>query len=164
MAEPRTYVFAAWLFLRLLGVIYLAAFVSLAKQIRGLAGREGILPACESLAAKDPAKLSRFLRLPTLCWLSTTDQFLLSLCWGGAALAAILTVGFAPLLLLIVLWMFYLSLFNVCRLFLGYQWDVLLLEAGFLAIFLAPVEWWPRIGSKSPPVLPFGCFGGCFFG
>jgi hypothetical protein len=33
--------------------------------------------------------------------------------------------------------LFYLSLFSVARLFLGYQWDSLLLEAGFLAVFLA---------------------------
>jgi hypothetical protein len=42
-----TYVWASWVFLRLLGVIYLVAFASLATQIRGLAGSQGILPASE---------------------------------------------------------------------------------------------------------------------
>ena len=126
--EPRTYALAGWLFLRLLGLVYLIAFASLAIQIKGLAGREGILPAAEMLAAGDQRRISRFWRLPTLCWLSTSDSFLLFLCIGGAVLAAILMTGFAPLATLILLWLFYLSLFNVCRLFLGYQWDVLLLE------------------------------------
>src|SRR5215813_8621672 len=151
MAEPRTYAFSSWLFLRLLGLIYLIAFASLATQIRGLAGREGILPAADFLRSRDHRRLSRFWRLPTLCWLSTSDQFLLFLCWGGAVLGGCLMVGFAPLPLLILLWLFYLSLFNICRLFLGYQWDVLLLEAGFLAIFLAPVKWWSAVGSQANP-------------
>jgi hypothetical protein len=151
--EPRTYALAGWLFLRLLGLVYLIAFASLAIQIKGLAGREGILPAAEMLAAGDQRRISRFWRLPTLCWLSTSDSFLLFLCIGGAVLAAILMTGFAPLATLILLWLFYLSLFNVCRLFLGYQWDVLLLEAGFLAIFIAPVDWRPGLASKAPPTL-----------
>src|SRR2546422_10829768 len=40
-----TYVLSRWLFLRLLGVVYLVAFVSLALQITGLVGEHGILPA-----------------------------------------------------------------------------------------------------------------------
>jgi hypothetical protein len=151
MAEPRTYAFATWLFLRLLGFIYLIAFASLATQIKGLAGREGILPASEVLEYRDRGKISRFWRLPTLCWLSTSDRFLLFLCWGGAVLGGLLTAGFAPVPTLILLWAFYLSLFNVCRLFLGYQWDVLLLETGFLAIFLAPAQLWSRVASAPPP-------------
>ena len=151
MAEPRTYAFATWLFLRLLGLIYLIAFASLATQIKGLAGREGILPASEVLEYRDRGKISRFWRLPTLCWLSTSDPFLLFLCWGGALLAGLLITGFAPVPTLILLWAFYLSLFNVCRLFLGYQWDVLLLEIGFLSIFLAPAQLWSRVTSAPPP-------------
>src|SRR3989449_6410371 len=43
---PRpTYLLSRWLFLRLLGVIYFIAFVSLALQITGLVGEHGILPA-----------------------------------------------------------------------------------------------------------------------
>ena len=38
----------------------------------------------------------------------------------------------------------YLSLATVGRDFLGFQWDNLLLEAGFLAIFFAPWQWLPR--------------------
>jgi hypothetical protein len=156
MSEPRSYAFAAWLFLRLLGVVYLVAFLSLAAQIRGLVGAAGVLPACEVLTRRESEGIRRFWRLPTLCWLSASDRFLLGLCWGGAFFAALLTTAVAPLAMSILLWMFYLSLFNVCRLFLRYQWDVLLLECGFLAIFLAPVQLLPGftpLRSPSPIIL-----------
>src|SRR4029079_5207250 len=39
-----------WLFLRALGVIYLSAFYSFLRQMRGLVGAHGILPATEFLA------------------------------------------------------------------------------------------------------------------
>src|SRR5437773_3740103 len=42
--EPSTYARATWLFLRLLGIVYLLAFLSLNAQILGLIGHEGILP------------------------------------------------------------------------------------------------------------------------
>jgi len=51
-ASSETCTLAAWLFLRLLGLIYLAAFSSLAIQIKGLAGPGGISPAVELLRAR----------------------------------------------------------------------------------------------------------------
>ena len=146
-------VLASWLFLRLLGLIYLAAFVSLASQIRGLVGGDGILPAAEFLAQHRHWGPNRFWRVPTLCWLNCSDGFLLWQAWGGAALACLLIVGLAPVPVLVVLWALYLSLFTVGRIFLGYQWDVLLLEAGFLAIFLAPLEIVPHFPSVTEPPL-----------
>ena len=68
------------LFLRVLALIYLAAFGSLGVQIEGLAGSQGLL---------------------------------------------------------IALFLLYLSLFHAGQLFMNFQWDYLLLEAGFLAILLA---------------------------
>ncbi len=150
-AGSGTYVLASWLFLRLLGLIYLAAFVSLATQIRGLVGRQGILPVAEFFQSRAYWGRRRFYRLPTLCWLDTSDRFLLLLSWGGAALALLLIAGLAPTAVLGLLWAFYLSLLTVCRVFLGYQWDILLLETGFLAIFLAPLEIVPRLPPVAAP-------------
>src|SRR6266704_2302866 len=150
-AGSGTYVLASWLFLRLLGLIYLAAFASLATQVRGLAGEQGILPAAELLAGRRHWGRVRFYRWPTLCWLSTSDGALLGLSWGGAGLAVLLILGVAPIPILILLWMFYLSLFTVCRLFLCYQWDILLLETGFLAVFLAPPNIAPRFLPTTAP-------------
>jgi hypothetical protein len=147
-----TYAWSTWLFLRLIGLIYLAAFVSLGVQIRGLIGQQGITPIAPFLdEARSLFGRSRFAHLPTLAWLNSSDRFLAFLCWGGAALALGLIAGVAPPLTAALLWLFYLSLFHVCPLFLGYQWDVLLLETGFLAIWLAPLEWLPQGPSAADP-------------
>jgi hypothetical protein len=143
-AESGTHVLSVWLFLRLLALIYLAAFLSLAVQIKGLIGSRGILPANEFIAKRKRFGLGSFHRDPTLLWINSSDNFLLTLTWAGVALSVLLTVGFAPMAMLAVLWILYLSLFTVGRVFLGYQWDVLLLETGFLAIFVAPVELAPH--------------------
>src|ERR1051326_268314 len=154
-AASGTHVLSVWLFLRVLGLIYFAAFLSLGVQIKGVVGSRGILPAVEFIARRKRFGLGSFHRDPTLFWFNCSDAFLVALPWLGVALSILLVIGFAPLPLLIILWVFYLSLFNVCRMFLGYQWDVLLLETGFLAIFLAPLEWIPHFppGAASSPVI-----------
>ena len=152
-----TFVLSSWLFLRALAIIYGIAFISLAVQVRGLIGRHGILPAAELL--EQEKKLwgkRRFLLLPSVCWWNSRDGFLTFLCWAGAFLSLLLVLGVAPVPVLILLWLLYLSLFTVCRIFLSYQWDILLLETGFLAIFLAPLEMlpsWPPAASPSPVIL-----------
>jgi hypothetical protein len=52
---------------------------------------------------------------------------------------------------LALLWLLYLSLATVGREFLEFQWDNLLLEAGFLAIFFAPLQWLPKSSTESAP-------------
>src|SRR6266481_1226249 len=155
-AASGTHVLSVWVFLRLLGFIYLCAFLSLAVQIRGLIGSGGILPANEFFAKRKRFGLGSFHRDPTIFWINSSDGFLVVTSWIGVALSVLLLIGFAPMPILTLLWILYLSLFTVGRIFLGYQWDVLLLEAGFLAIFLAPLElgphFPPRTGS-SPIIL-----------
>ena len=135
---------ARWIFLRALGGIYLAAFLSLWTQLSGLIGSNGILPAGQFMAGAEKyfqaqnAGVGRFHELPTLCWFSASDGFLNFLCAAGAALSLLLLVGAAPRLVLILLWVLYLSLSLVGQTFLSFQWDTLLLETGFFAIFFAP--------------------------
>ena len=140
----RSYAVTRSVFLRALGLVYLAAFLSLWVQLDGLIGSRGILPAGNYLSeAHIPgaSAIREFLRLPTLCWIASSDRFLHFLSLGGAILSGVLIVGLFPLPVLVLLWLFYLSLVNVGQVFLGYQWDALLLEAGFLAIFFAPLDW-----------------------
>ena len=70
---------------------------------------------------------------------------------AGAVLSALLLAGIAPVPILGALWALYLSLAVVGQVFLGYQWDALLLETGLLAVFLAPGGLWRRPGRESPP-------------
>jgi lipase maturation factor 1 len=151
-AAPSTYARATWLFLRLLGIVYLIAFWSLGLQVRGLVGHDGILPADQYMAgARALTGLSRFWLLPTLAWASTSDGFLQALCIAGGALASLLVAGILPSIALPLLWLAYLSLSVVCRDFLAFQWDTLLLETGFLAIFLAPLTRRERLNSLVDP-------------
>ncbi len=124
-------------FLRLLALIYLAAFVSSAIEITGLVGENGILPAGEHLARLEQAlgPLS-WVRFPTLFWLDHSDASLLLVSYAGCLFAVTLLVGWRPLLSTIALFVLYLSLLRVGQIFFNFQWDYLLLEAGFLSIFL----------------------------
>ncbi|MGH9452454.1 MAG: lipase maturation factor family protein [Terriglobia bacterium] len=136
--EPSTYVFTRWIFLRLLGLIYFAAFTSLWPQITGLVGAQGIIPW--STFAQDVAARfgpERYWLLPTLAWLNPADGFLKFLVGAGVALSILIILGIATVPALILTWIVYLSLVTVGRDFLAFQWDALLLEAGFLAIFFA---------------------------
>ena len=139
--ERTTFYLSRWLFLRGLGCIYLIAFLSLWVQIHGLIGSNGILPAEQYLAAvRQHIGTEGYYLLPTLFWLNPSDACLHFLCAGGVVLSLILIAGFLPTATLIGLWMFYLSLVTVGQVFLSFQWDVLLLETGFLAIFFAPLR------------------------
>ena len=133
------------IFLRGLGVVYLVAFWSLAVQVDGLIGSRGILPAGEFLSTMGPALGEQaYWQLPTLLWLDSSDRALHLLCWGGMVVSGIVVAGVFPGPCLALLWMAYLSLMVVGQPFLGYQWDVLLLEAGLLGILFAP--WNARVG------------------
>jgi len=161
--KPPTYHIARSLFLRLLGLVYLIAFVSLWTQIDGLVGDRGILPAENCLGTvKDrigirfppPSPIAHIWELPTLAWISPHDGFLNFLCAAGAVLSGALILGFAPLPVVVLLWLDYLSLYQVGQDFLSFQWDILLLETGVAAIFLAPLALRSRLlGDRHPPRL-----------
>ena len=155
--ETPGHTLTRWIFLRALGVIYLVAFVSLWTQISGLIGHNGILPASQYMAdIKQQCDthglgVERFSQVPTLCWLDSSDRFLNFQCAAGTVLALLLMVGIAPAPCLALLWLFYLSLGTVSQDFLGFQWDNLLLETGFLAIFFAPLQLLPKFSREAAP-------------
>src|SRR5882762_1806291 len=149
--RPPAYFVARRWFLRALGLIFLIAFVSLWVQIDGLIGSNGIIPVSEFLPAARAQLGDRALSiLPTLCWFNSSDAFLHSLCGGGVVLSLLLIFGIAPALSLVGLVVFYLSLAIAGQTFLSFQWDILLLETGFLSIFLAPWRLWPKRGTDPP--------------
>jgi lipase maturation factor 1 len=130
-----------WLFLRLLAAVYFAAFASLAMQITGLIGGRGILPASGYLAAVSKVLgAGAYWKAPTIFWLAHSDRFLETVCWTGAAISMLLfsalLVGHLERIALVCLYVLYLSLCTAGQDFLSFQWDALLLETGFLAIFL----------------------------
>jgi hypothetical protein len=133
------YVAAREVVLRGLGVVYATAFASFWAQAAGLVGERGILPAGRFLDAVHSQLGSEAWReLPTVFWLRSDDLALHAVCGSGVLLAAVLTLGLAPRFAAGALWALYLSVSQIGQVFLGYQWDALLLEAGLLAIWLAP--------------------------
>ncbi len=135
--EPTRFALTQWIFVRMLAIIYAIAFGSLSGQIRGLLGARGILPVTDYLkAAAESLGAMRFVYVPAVFWINASDGALLAVCWAGLAIAALVLAGFFERWGLAILFVFYLSLSSVGQEFLSFQWDALLIEAGFLAIFL----------------------------
>ena len=136
------------IFVRGMGVAYLAAFWSLAVQADGLIGSRGIVPVAEFLdQARQSLGGGHFWQVPTVMWLDASDQGLHGLCWGGVVLSGLVIAGLLAGECLLLLWVAYLSLVSVGQPFLAFQWDSLLLEAGLLAVFVAP--WGLTLGRAS---------------
>ena len=158
--EPPGGIRVRWVFLRGLALIYLIAFLSLGAQMQGLIGSHGIMPARELMsavkvaAAQNHLGLERFHLFPTLAWWGDGDGALRWQCALGVGGSLALLAGVAPPLMLALLWALYLSFCTIGSPFFNFQWDILLLETGFLAIFYAPLQWLERPSLQArPPAL-----------
>ncbi len=142
--------------LRALGFIYLVAFLSLWLQLEPLIGKRGLLPATSFLGWVRGAAGTggrAFWQVPTLFWLDSSDLFLWLVCGVGVTLAVALAAGLANVPIVFGLWFVYLSFVHVGQVFYSYGWEILLLECGFLAIFLVPL-WKVRPFPDVPPPAP----------
>jgi predicted DCC family thiol-disulfide oxidoreductase YuxK len=136
--EPPRYDLVSWFFLRGLGLIYLAAFASFAVQAKGLIGSHGILPLGTFVAAAHRQfGADAYWNFPMIFWLDWSDGAIQAVCWGGVISSLLLTANILPRLNLVLLYVLYLSLFYAGQIFMSFQWDLLLLEAGFLGIILS---------------------------
>jgi len=136
--EPPRFDLVAWLFLRIMGLIYLAAFVSFGVQARGLIGSHGILPLGEFAdAVRSQIGSAGFRRLPMVFWLDQSDFAIQAACGAGTAFSLLLIFNILPRISLFFLYVLYLSIFYAGQDFTGFQWDLLLIESGFLALFLS---------------------------
>jgi predicted DCC family thiol-disulfide oxidoreductase YuxK len=126
-----------WLFLRILAAIYFVAFISFGTQVTGLIGERGIAPLGRYLAAvSQNFGVQGYRMLPTVFWLAHGDRVLQAGCAAGAVISAMLLLGYFERASLVCLYILYLSLCTAGQEFMSFQWDFLLLETGFLAIFL----------------------------
>lgn len=149
--EKPSYRISRWFFVKMLALAFLAAFLSLGAQVDGLVGSSGLLPVQSFLSeVQRQMGVSSFFALPTLCWLNDSDAFLHFLCGAGAFLSIALLLDAVPALCLFLLWLFYLSLVKAGQDFLCFQWDILLLEAGFLAFLASP--WRSNPGRRPGPI------------
>ncbi|MEI7693727.1 MAG: lipase maturation factor family protein, partial [Verrucomicrobiota bacterium] len=128
-----------WLFARITGLTYLFAFLSLLPQLPGLLGPHGILPAQNLLSRVTEVVRpnSAPLSLPSFAWICGTSDFSLQLIALLGIVASILIItGYLRPLGALLAWLCWLSFVNIGQDFLSFQWDTLLLEVGFLLIFL----------------------------
>src|SRR5712691_10574550 len=140
LAAPD-YWLARFAFQRVLALLYLIAFLVTVHQFRPLLGERGLLPVPDFVRAVP------FGRSPSLFHFRYSDPLLLAVAWSGVALAAVAALGLAEgpewpvavtMMIWALLWVLYLSIVNVGQTFYSFGWESLLLEAGFLAIFLGP--------------------------
>ena len=150
------YSIGLWFLARLTGLSYFFALLSLYFQIPGLIGTDGILPAeamiSEGWKAFGPGAPWM---IPSLAWLfGATNSSLHLIALAGLLFSALLTFGLFRPVSAALSWLCWLSFVNVGQDFLSFQWDTLLLEVGFLVIFLEKPGLRPRLpGLDIPPLL-----------
>ena len=130
------------LFLRIVAISYSMGFISLYPQIRGLYSSDGVLPVSEHVRSSSWEELSAN---PHLLWIASRiglsiDLWMEVLCLlgGMVGLLASLFPAIGNKASFIFLWLAYISMYSVGQTFLWFQWDILLLETGFLAILASP--------------------------
>jgi lipase maturation factor 1 len=134
---PSSFSISSWTFQRALAIAYIAAFASMAFQITGLIGHNGILPV-DRLTSYLKLAHEGFFTLGSFAWFNSSDAFLQGLCWAGVVSGCLVFAGVLTPLALICCWLLWMSIVNIGQDFLCFQWDILLLEVGFLSIFMAP--------------------------
>jgi hypothetical protein len=127
------------LFTRALAVIYAIAFVAALNQFRALIGEEGLTPIPAFVA------VNRFRRVPSVFQVRYSDRFFAACAGTGVVLAVLTIAGVTEsmpiggwIAVWAVMWAIYLSIVNVGQQWYSFGWESLLLEAGFLAIFVGP--------------------------
>ncbi|MDQ0643695.1 lipase maturation factor family protein [Microbacterium murale] len=127
-----------------IAALYLVAFVSSLNQFRPLLGEHGLLPAPALLGWAASSKARGRMLQPTLFRrIRYTDRRLAILCWAGIVISVLLVAGipqlappWVPMTCFLALWIGYMSISSIGQTFYGFGWEMLLLEAGFLAAFL----------------------------
>lgn len=138
MFTPESYTIIASLFPRLLGFIYFAAHGALLFQVKGLIGKDGILPVASFLDSYQFYPLrKRLLYFPTLFWLRSTDAALLTVLSVSVLLSVLLMLGFYPSYILLALYIIQLSIICAGQDFLGFGWESFLLEITIYAFLIS---------------------------
>lgn len=138
MFTPESYTIAISFFPRLLGFIYFFAFGAFLFQIKGLIGKNGILPVDDYLRWVRRAYPNRFYTLaPTVFWWNSSDTALMAVVATGTTLSVLLMLGVLPPLMLFLLYFLYLSIVAAGQDFLSFGWEGFLLEITVNAFFLS---------------------------
>jgi predicted DCC family thiol-disulfide oxidoreductase YuxK len=134
--RPLRYDRLTWIFQRALAAIFLIAFLSFGAQAMGLIGSRGVLPVSLFFTRAENALGSRaWLAVPSLLWWNSSDAAIQAVWIAGAICAVLALIDRFTRAAFAGAWLLYLSLVSASQDFLSFQWDILLLETGFLIIF-----------------------------
>lgn len=148
-SQRSSFLLSQWLFVRLVALSYLSGFLSLSVQMNGLYGSDGILPIALLLrGASSQPLLANMLNAPTIFWLDTSDAFINAVPFIGAITSTLACLGIFTGANLLVAWFLYLSVITVGQDFMSFQWDILLNETGFLALFICSWRPFCRVWNK----------------
>src|SRR6185503_18355283 len=137
--DPAPFLTARWVWLRALGAIFFSAFYALWFQIHGLIGPGGILPARDYLLyAKQAVGARAYWLIPSLLWFDASRGALTVIVAVGLAASLAIVFNLWPRVSIGIALVCFLSFVAAAQDFSGYQSDGMLLEAGFLSLFLAP--------------------------
>jgi hypothetical protein len=151
IGPPRNYQLTRWLILRLLGFVYVFAFLGLIFQGPGLLGSHGLTPV-HSYVDLLHENGQGFWQVPSLFMWDSSDAALAGWAWAGLVLAIAVTLGYANLPMLLALWFIYGSYERVGQLWFSFGWEIQILETTLIAAFLAH-PWDPRpLAARPPPV------------
>lgn len=142
------YVFSREVLQRGIAAIYVVAFLSTAAQFRALLGERGLLPAPDLLEwVRSSPRAQRMLHPTVFRWWRYTDRRLIGVCVAGVGVGVAIVSGlpqlgppWVPMLCFLFLWLAYMSIVSIGQTFYGFGWEMLLLEAGFLAAFLGSAD------------------------
>ena len=153
----NTYWLTRFVLIRSIGVIYFLAFFNILIEAIPLIGRHGLHPMQLTIATLKRNRLNRWHTIwhhPSIFILNQSDTFLKGIAYLGLILSVGVACGISNGVSMLLLWSIYLSFVTVGHLFYRQLWDTLLLETGFVCIFLYPfwnLKWFPE--NHAPPVL-----------
>ncbi len=137
----ETYVLTRLLLQRALGITYLIAFVAVLHQFKPLLGERGLLPVSHFVREVN------VLQSPSIFFWMPRDWAFTLFGWVGLGLSVLVVLGVSEKFGLAAsmgtwgaLWLLYLSFVNVGQTWYSFGWEILLLETGFLAIFLGDAK------------------------
>lgn len=162
-AVDATFVLTRFVLLRLLGGVYLFAFLALALEGRALFGPHGILPFADHVRAVTDAAhgsaFDAFRAAPSVFHLvGASDAAISAVAWTGVTLAALVAFGLTNAGAMVALWILYASFVNLGRDFTSFGWEIQILETGILAAFLCPLTSVHPFPRTPPPLVTVWSF------
>lgn len=157
VVDAGDFTIAREIIMRGVAALFFLAFLSGFRQFPALLGENGLSPATEFIRRtswRQGPSVFRWRRTPY------SDRLMRIVCAVGMALATSAVIGipqlgpaWAPIPIFLAMWGLYLSIVSIGQRFYGFGWEMMLLEAGFLAGFLGS-----HAVDPPAPILLFLCW------